>query len=91
MEPRRAATPITAGELDSLVEAAAREGLLEKNVQCVHAVRGTHIPQAPGAGYAFQQEGADRLSVASFGDGAASAGAACASGRAFTSFAASSM
>ena len=52
--------------------------LLEKNVQCVHAVLGTHIPQAPGAGYAFQQEGADRISVAYFGDGAASEGDALA-------------
>lgn len=48
--------------------------LLEKNVQCVHAVLGTHIPQAPGAGYAYKLEGADRVSVAYFGDGAASEG-----------------
>lgn len=48
--------------------------LLEKNVQVVHAVLGTHIPQAPGAGYAFRLEKADRISVAYFGDGAASEG-----------------
>eukprot|EP00928_Gymnodinium_smaydae_P061698 TRINITY_DN45728_c0_g1_i1.p1 TRINITY_DN45728_c0_g1~~TRINITY_DN45728_c0_g1_i1.p1 ORF type:complete len:795 (-),score=168.47 TRINITY_DN45728_c0_g1_i1:306-2690(-) len=48
--------------------------LLEKNVQVVHAVLGTHIPQAPGAGYAFKLEGEDRVAVAYFGDGAASEG-----------------
>jgi len=48
--------------------------LLEKNVQVVHAVLSTHIPQAPGAGYAFRIEKADRVSVAYFGDGAASEG-----------------
>jgi len=48
--------------------------MLEKNVQVVHAVLGTQIPQAPGAGYAYNLEGADRVSVAYFGDGAASEG-----------------
>merc|ERR1719161_2119865 len=47
---------------------------LEKNVQVVHAVLGTQIPQAPGAGYAYNLEGADRVSVCYFGDGAASEG-----------------
>ena len=42
----------------------------DANVQTVHAVLGTHIPQAPGAGYAYRVEGADRVSVAYFGDGA---------------------
>jgi len=37
-------------------------------VQTVHAILGTQVPQAPGAGYAY------RLSVAYFGDGAASEG-----------------
>merc|ERR1719324_805930 len=48
--------------------------LPDDNVQVVHAVLGTQIPQAPGAGYAFKVEGADRVSVAYFGDGAASEG-----------------
>jgi len=48
--------------------------LLENNVQSVHAVLGTQIPQAPGAGYAYRLDGADRVSVAYFGDGAASEG-----------------
>lgn len=48
--------------------------LLEKNVQTVHAVLGTQVPQAPGAGYAYKLEKADRVSVAYFGDGAASEG-----------------
>jgi 2-oxoisovalerate dehydrogenase E1 component beta subunit len=48
--------------------------LLEKNVQVVHAVLGTQIPQAPGAGYAFKVGGEDRVSVTYFGDGAASEG-----------------
>jgi len=48
--------------------------MLEKNVQTVHAVLGTHIPQAPGAGYAYKVDNADRVSVAYFGDGAASEG-----------------
>jgi len=48
--------------------------LLEKNVQTVHAVLGTHIAQAPGAGYAYKLGGEDRVSVAYFGDGAASEG-----------------
>jgi len=48
--------------------------LLEKNVQSVHAILGTHVPQAPGAGYAYRLDGADRVSVAYFGDGAASEG-----------------
>mmetsp|Transcript_71276 Transcript_71276/g.112930 ORF Transcript_71276/g.112930 Transcript_71276/m.112930 type:complete len:781 (-) Transcript_71276:129-2471(-) len=48
--------------------------MLEKNIQVVHAVLGTQIPQAPGAGYAFRLEDADRVSVAYFGDGAASEG-----------------
>merc|ERR1719183_2627211 len=38
--------------------------MLEKNVQTVHAVLGTQIPQAPGAGYAYALEKADRVSVA---------------------------
>jgi len=48
--------------------------MLEKNVQTVHAVLGTHVPQAPGAGYAYKLGGEDRVSVAYFGDGAASEG-----------------
>eukprot|EP00403_Amphidinium_massartii_P029629 CAMPEP_0178404604 /NCGR_PEP_ID=MMETSP0689_2-20121128/17972_1 /TAXON_ID=160604 /ORGANISM="Amphidinium massartii, Strain CS-259" /LENGTH=804 /DNA_ID=CAMNT_0020025599 /DNA_START=8 /DNA_END=2422 /DNA_ORIENTATION=+ len=48
--------------------------MLEKNVQTVHAVLGTQVPQAPGAGYAYKLEKADRVSVAYFGDGAASEG-----------------
>merc|ERR1719277_342604 len=48
--------------------------MLEKNMQGVHAVLGTQVPQAPGAGYAYNLEGADRVSVAYFGDGAASEG-----------------
>jgi TPP-dependent pyruvate/acetoin dehydrogenase alpha subunit len=34
----------------------------------------TRPPQAPGAGYAYRLEGLDRISVAYFGDGAASEG-----------------
>merc|ERR1719420_1023587 len=48
--------------------------LPDANVQVVHALLGTHIPQAPGAGYAFRLRGEDRVSVAYFGDGAASEG-----------------
>lgn len=48
--------------------------MLEKNIQTVHAVLGTHVPQAPGAGYAYALENSDRVSVAYFGDGAASEG-----------------
>ena len=48
--------------------------LPDANVQTVHAVLGTHIPQAPGAGYAYRVEGQDRVSVAYFGEGAASEG-----------------
>lgn len=48
--------------------------MLDKNVQTVHAVLGTQVPQAPGAGYAYKLEGADQVSVAYFGDGAASEG-----------------
>jgi len=48
--------------------------MLEKNIQTVHAVLGTQVPQAPGAGYAFKVEKADRVSVVYFGDGAASEG-----------------
>merc|ERR1719343_1687344 len=48
--------------------------MLEKNVQGVKAVLGTHVPQAPGAGYAYRLEKADRVSVAYFGDGSASEG-----------------
>ena len=48
--------------------------LPDANVQSVHAVLGTHIPQAPGTGYAYRLAGADRISVAYFGDGAASEG-----------------
>merc|ERR1719359_935468 len=48
--------------------------MYDKNVQAVKAVLGTHVPQAPGAGYAFKIEGADRVSVAYFGDGTASEG-----------------
>lgn len=48
--------------------------MLEKNIQTVHAVLGTHIPQAPGAGYAYKVGKEDRVSVAYFGDGAASEG-----------------
>lgn len=48
--------------------------MLEKNIQTVHAVLGTHIPQAPGAGYAYKIDKEDRVSVAYFGDGAASEG-----------------
>eukprot|EP01064_Diplonema_japonicum_P036635 TRINITY_DN8310_c0_g1_i2.p1 TRINITY_DN8310_c0_g1~~TRINITY_DN8310_c0_g1_i2.p1 ORF type:complete len:366 (+),score=79.19 TRINITY_DN8310_c0_g1_i2:204-1301(+) len=48
--------------------------LPEANVQVVHAVLGTHIAQAPGAGYAYKLNGEDRCSVAYFGDGAASEG-----------------
>ena len=48
--------------------------MLEKNMQTVHAVLGTQVPQAPGAGYAYKLDGEDRVSVAYFGDGAASEG-----------------
>jgi 2-oxoisovalerate dehydrogenase E1 component beta subunit len=48
--------------------------LLDKNVQTVHAVLGTQVPQAPGAGYAYRLNKEDRVSVAYFGDGAASEG-----------------
>merc|ERR1719414_1034216 len=48
--------------------------LPDANVQTVHAVLGTQIPQAPGAGYAYKLDGEDRVSVAYFGDGAASEG-----------------
>merc|ERR1719386_86305 len=48
--------------------------MLDDNVQTVHAVLGTQVPQAPGAGYAYKVEKADRVSVAYFGDGAASEG-----------------
>ena len=48
--------------------------LPDANVQTVHAVLGTHIPQAPGAGYAYRLEKSDKVSVAYFGDGAASEG-----------------
>ncbi|OLP95698.1 Pyruvate kinase [Symbiodinium microadriaticum] len=48
--------------------------MLEKNMQTVHAVLGTQIPQAPGAGYAYRLDKEDRVSVAYFGDGAASEG-----------------
>ena len=48
--------------------------LPDANVQTVHAVLGTHVPQASGAGYGYRIEGADRVSVAYFGDGAASEG-----------------
>ena len=48
--------------------------LPDENVQSVHAVLGTHIPQAPGAGYAYSLDKEDRVSVAYFGDGAASEG-----------------
>ena len=48
--------------------------LPDDNVQTVHAVLGTHIPQAPGAGYAYRLDKEDRVSVAYFGDGAASEG-----------------
>ena len=48
--------------------------MLEKNMQTVHAVLGTQIPQAPGAGYAYKLDKEDRVSVAYFGDGAASEG-----------------
>jgi len=48
--------------------------LPEANVQTVHAVLGTQIPQAPGAGYAYKLDKEDRVSVAYFGDGAASEG-----------------
>lgn len=48
--------------------------MLEKNIQTVHAVLGTHVPQAPGAGYAYKLDKEDRVSVAYFGDGAASEG-----------------
>merc|ERR1719454_1357338 len=48
--------------------------MIDKNVQQVHAVLGTHIPQAPGAGYAYKIDREDRVSVAYFGDGAASEG-----------------
>eukprot|EP01059_Diplonema_ambulator_P032340 TRINITY_DN6304_c0_g1_i2.p2 TRINITY_DN6304_c0_g1~~TRINITY_DN6304_c0_g1_i2.p2 ORF type:complete len:410 (+),score=133.35 TRINITY_DN6304_c0_g1_i2:1760-2989(+) len=44
------------------------------NVQVVHAVLGTHIAQAPGAGYAYKLNGEKRCAVAYFGDGAASEG-----------------
>lgn len=44
------------------------------NVQVVHAVLGTHIPQAPGAGYGYKLRSEDKVSVAYFGDGAASEG-----------------
>eukprot|EP00755_Sulcionema_specki_P031812 Sspe_Gene.19458::Locus_7099_Transcript_3_8_Confidence_0.333_Length_1393::g.19458::m.19458/K00166/BCKDHA, bkdA1; 2-oxoisovalerate dehydrogenase E1 component alpha subunit len=44
------------------------------NVQVVHAVLGTHISQAPGAGYAYRLQNLNRCSVAYFGDGAASEG-----------------
>lgn len=48
--------------------------MLDKNVQTVHAVLGTQVPQAPGAGYAYKLGRDDRVSVAYFGDGAASEG-----------------
>ena len=80
--------------------------LPENNVQTVHAILGTQIPQgksprdplcclvhqytsnptqvssdslacvitAPGAGYGYKLEGADKVAVAYFGDGAASEG-----------------
>jgi len=48
--------------------------MIDKNVQTVHAVLGTQVPQAPGAGYAYRIEKADRISVVYFGDGAASEG-----------------
>lgn len=48
--------------------------MLDKNMQTVHAVLGTQVPQAPGAGYAFKLGKEDRVSVAYFGDGAASEG-----------------
>lgn len=48
--------------------------MLEKNMQTVHAVLGTQVPQAPGAGYAYKLDGEDRVSVTYFGDGAASEG-----------------
>ncbi|CAJ1366237.1 unnamed protein product [Effrenium voratum] len=48
--------------------------MLEKNMQTVHAVLGTQIPQAPGAGYAYKLDKEDRVSVTYFGDGAASEG-----------------
>eukprot|EP01060_Flectonema_neradi_P039614 TRINITY_DN8794_c4_g1_i1.p1 TRINITY_DN8794_c4_g1~~TRINITY_DN8794_c4_g1_i1.p1 ORF type:complete len:412 (+),score=88.14 TRINITY_DN8794_c4_g1_i1:50-1285(+) len=48
--------------------------LPDANVQVVHAVLGTHISQAPGAGYGYRLSGEDRVAVAYFGDGAASEG-----------------
>jgi 2-oxoisovalerate dehydrogenase E1 component alpha subunit len=48
--------------------------LPEQHVQTVHAVLGTHVPQAAGAGYGFRVRGEDRVAVAYFGDGAASEG-----------------
>ncbi|CAE8628092.1 unnamed protein product [Polarella glacialis] len=48
--------------------------MLEKNIQTVHANLGTHVPQAPGAGYAYKVDQEDRVSVAYFGDGSASEG-----------------
>jgi 2-oxoisovalerate dehydrogenase E1 component beta subunit len=48
--------------------------MLEKNMQTVHAVLGTQVPQAPGAGYAYKIGKKDAVSVAYFGDGAASEG-----------------
>merc|ERR1719454_2023559 len=48
--------------------------MIDKNVQQVHAVLGTQVPQAPGAGYAYKLDEEDRVSVAYFGDGAASEG-----------------
>lgn len=48
--------------------------LPDANVQTVHAILGTQICQAPGAGYGYRLEGQDKVSVAYFGDGAASEG-----------------
>jgi 2-oxoisovalerate dehydrogenase E1 component alpha subunit len=48
--------------------------LPDANVQTVHAILGTHICQAPGAGYGYRIEDEDKVSVAYFGDGAASEG-----------------
>ncbi|KAJ9445954.1 2-oxoisovalerate dehydrogenase subunit alpha [Diplonema papillatum] len=48
--------------------------LPDANVQVTKAVLGTHVAQAPGAGYAYRLNGEDRVSVAYFGDGAASEG-----------------
>jgi 2-oxoisovalerate dehydrogenase E1 component alpha subunit len=48
--------------------------LPDANVQTVHAVLGTHVPQAAGAGYGYRIRGEDKVAVAYFGDGAASEG-----------------